>query len=129
MSLRPARGALATGLAGAGLVLCARAVGSAPLLVPGLGLLVLAVLLPAAVLWSVRGTSVSRTVARTRVQEDEPLEVVVRITRRRWDLAQVELRDPLAAGARAVPPTTPAASSARRCASPAGDATACRPRR
>ena len=96
MSLRPVRGSLATGLAGASLVLCALAVGAAPLLVPGLGLLVLAGLAPLLVAWSAQVTAVTRTIALTRVQEDEPLEVVLRLCRRRWDLAQVEVFDPLA---------------------------------
>jgi uncharacterized protein (DUF58 family) len=102
VSLRSVRGALATGFAGASLVLCALAVGAAPLLVPGLGLLVLAVLASLIVAWSAHTTVLTRTGAPTRVEEGEPFEVGLRLARRPFDLAQVEVFDPLA-GPRAQP--------------------------
>lgn len=95
-AIRRLHGALEVGLAGALLIVSALIFGSAPLLVPGLALLMLGVLLPVWVWLSLQTGHVRRRVGRDRVLEGEPFEVLDEVTRGALGLPGAELIDPLA---------------------------------
>src|SRR5205807_1667200 len=79
------------------------------------GLLLLGMLVPAWAWVSARAADVSRTLPRRRVIEGEPLEMVLRITGRRW-VAGAEVIDPVAGSmtAHSGHPVTLSARFARR---------------
>jgi uncharacterized protein (DUF58 family) len=74
------RGAVATGLLGAALVLTAAVFDAEPLYVPGVTFLVLALGSTAWVLAAASGVQVQRTVALRRVHEEEPVAVEIVVT-------------------------------------------------
>lgn len=96
MRPRDARGAVIAILVGGALVIIAAAVGAAPLLVPGAALMLLGLLAPPWVWASARGLTVERELLGTRVQEGDPLEANLRITRSRLGVPGAEVIEPLA---------------------------------
>jgi uncharacterized protein (DUF58 family) len=91
-----ARPALITAAGGLALIVAALAFGAVPLLVPGVGFLVLAMLAPGWLLLAGRAAGVQRRLAADRIIEDQPLETVVEVRRGVLGLPGGELRDPLA---------------------------------
>src|SRR5271157_335452 len=82
-SLRPAMLSVAAGLA---LMVAARALGAVPLLVPGIGFILLGLLAPLWVRVAARGSGLTRTLQTHRVVEDEPLELTLTVRRGRLGL-------------------------------------------
>ena len=89
------RPALATGLLGFAFVAAAMLVDAEPLWVPGIALLVLAAGCVAWVAVGAYGVTVRRTLAATRVVEDEPLGVTLEVRAGLLALPTARLRDPL----------------------------------
>lgn len=91
-SVRPA---LVASAFGAGLTLVAALFDAEPLYVPGLTFLLLTAACAAWILRGARGVRVERTLSASRVVEDEPLHVVVRVEAGRAGLPTGEVIDPL----------------------------------
>jgi uncharacterized protein (DUF58 family) len=91
----PVRGATVTGLAGAVILIAALTFGSPPLIVPGLGLLLLALAGGLIAAGGARTARIGRRLNTTRVQEGERHAVTLRIDRPWWDLSRIALQDPL----------------------------------
>src|SRR5947209_2497354 len=108
---RGMRRAAAVLAGGVGLILAALTFNATILLVPGVAFALLGVLVPAWAWLSARAADVSRTLPRRRVIEGEPLEMVLRITGRRW-VAGAEVIDPVA-GSMTAPSGHPVTLSAR----------------
>lgn len=89
-------GALAA--AGVLLLLVALTFAAAPLLVPGVGLLVLAALAPLWIALAGRSTRIERRLGTTRIVEDEPLEAILSIRRGYFGLPGAVVHDPLLSG-------------------------------
>src|SRR5579875_916390 len=89
-------GAAASIVAGGALTLAALIFGTAPLLVPGLGFMVLGAL---AAVWTVLaavGARVSRSLSAERIEEGEPIEALITVRRGLLGPARAEVLDPLA---------------------------------
>ncbi len=93
VALRPS---LATALGGLALVLAAFTFAVAPLLVGGIGFLLIGLLTPAAVVICARGGHVQRVLSERRVIEDQPLEITIEVTRGRLGIPGAQIFDPLA---------------------------------
>jgi uncharacterized protein (DUF58 family) len=91
-SVRPA---IASAGFGAGLTLVAVLFDAEPLYVPGLTFLLLTAACAVWILRGARDIGVTRTLSATRVVEDEPLHVVVRVDAGRAGLPTGEVVDPL----------------------------------
>lgn len=131
--MRPAAGVAGLGL---GLGLCAGAFDAEPLWAPGLGLLVLALVVSVWVERAARGATIDRTLGARRVEEDEALDVVLRARvgggrvlpepapptpRRSWPACATAC----ATGTSPMPRTSPStAGRCRRSSSPTTAATA-----
>ncbi len=89
------RAAVGTALLGAALILIAGLFDAEPLYVPGITLPALAAVAVAWVWTSARGAQVTRTLAGTRVQEDEPLLVEIEVRSGRLAVPAGEVRDTL----------------------------------
>jgi uncharacterized protein (DUF58 family) len=85
------RRAAAVGVAGPALLFDA-----APLFVPGVALVVLAVTAPAWVVLAVRSAQIERRLDSDRVVEDEPIEATIEVRRGNWGLPGAAVLDPLA---------------------------------
>lgn len=92
------RRGLSVGVLGALMIIAALAFDATPLLVPGIGFLLLGALSPAWLWLSGRSAGVRRTLGEHRVVEDEPLEARLEIRRGPLGLPGAELLDPLAGG-------------------------------
>jgi uncharacterized protein (DUF58 family) len=90
------RRAGAVGGAGLGLILIALLFEAAPLFVPGIALIVLAVAAPAWVHLAAGTAHVERHLESTRVVEDEPIEATIEVSRGPWGLPGATVLDPLA---------------------------------
>lgn len=88
--------ALAAGLAGALLLLAAFTFGAVPLVVPGVGFLLLGALAPGWVLLAARSGRVTRRLSVRRVVEEEPFEATIEIRRGLLGMPGAVLIDPLA---------------------------------
>lgn len=92
-----ARRAVAFAAAGLVLLLIALTFDAAPLIVPGVGLIIVAALAPAWVLLAVRPVRIERHLSASRVVEDEPVEAVLTVRRGLFGLPGAVLHDPLLA--------------------------------
>jgi uncharacterized protein (DUF58 family) len=90
------RRAGAVGIAGLALILVALLFAAAPLFVPGVALVALAVAGPAWVQLAARAATVERHLESERVVEDEPIEATIEISRGHWGLPGAAVLDPLA---------------------------------
>ena len=90
------RRAGAVGAGGLLLILIALLFEAAPLFVPGIGLIVLAVAAPSWVHLSARSARIERHLESTRVVEDEPIEATIEVSRGHWGLPGAAVLDPLA---------------------------------
>jgi uncharacterized protein (DUF58 family) len=90
------RRALAVGSAGLALILIALLFEAAPLFVPGVALIVLAVAAPAWVHLAARAARIERRLDSERVVEDEPIETTIAVRRGHWGLPGAAVIDPLA---------------------------------
>lgn len=88
--------ALIVGLLGAVLTLVSFALAAVPLLVPGIGFILIGMLAPIWVLAAGRGAGVTRTLHAHRVVEDEPLELTLIVRRGRLGLPGGVVSDPIA---------------------------------
>ena len=90
------RRAGAVGIAGLALILVALLFEAAPLFVPGVGIVVLAVGAPVWVHLAVRSAQIERHLESERVIEDEPIEATIEVSRGHWGLPGAAVLDPLA---------------------------------
>ena len=90
------RRAGAVGVAGLALILVALLFDAAPLFVPGVALIVLAVTAPTWVLLAARSAQIERRLDSERVVEDEPIEATIEVHRGHWGLPGAAVIDPLA---------------------------------
>jgi uncharacterized protein (DUF58 family) len=90
------RRAGAVGIAGLTLILVALLFDAAPLFVPGVALVALAVIAPAWVLLAARSARIQRVLDSERVVEDEPIEATIEVRRGPWGLPGAAVIDPLA---------------------------------
>jgi uncharacterized protein (DUF58 family) len=90
------RRAGAVGIAGLGLILVALLFDAAPLFVPGVAIVVLAVVGPAWVQLAAGAARIERHLESERVVEDEPIEATIEVTRGHWGLPGAAVLDPLA---------------------------------
>lgn len=90
------RRAAAVGIAGLALILVALLFDAAPLFVPGVALVVLAVAGPAWVQLAAGAASIERHLESERVVEDEPIEATIEVRRGHWGLPGAAVLDPLA---------------------------------
>lgn len=112
ITLKPA---LAMLLGGVAFVLAALTIGTASLLVAGVGFALLGALTPAWVALCARGAHVRRHLSERRVLEDEPLEVTIEVTWGRLGLPGAEILNPLgSAGGAPLSEPLPAIPSSRR---------------
>ena len=88
--------AAAVALGGALLIVAALAFGAVPLLVGGVGFVLLAVIVPAWAVLAARGATVTRQLTGRRVVEDEPLELTVVVRRGPLGLPGAEVFEPIA---------------------------------
>jgi uncharacterized protein (DUF58 family) len=93
VALRPS---LAVALGGLALVLAAFTFGASPLLVGGIGFVLIGLLTPAWVLSCAGGAHVRRVISERRVIEDEPLEVRIEVARGGLGMPGAQIFDPLA---------------------------------
>jgi uncharacterized protein (DUF58 family) len=90
------RRAAAVGVAGPALILVGLLFDAAPLFVPGVALIVLAVSAPAWVALAAGGARIERHLDSDRVVEDEPIEATIEVRRGNWGLPGAAVVDPLA---------------------------------
>ena len=90
------RRAAAAGIAGLALILIALLFDAAPLFVPGIALVVLAVAAPAWVHLAAGAAHIERRLDSERVVEDEPIEATIEVSRGPWGLPGASVVDPLA---------------------------------
>ena len=90
------RRAAAVGIAGLALILVALLFDGAPLFVPGVALVVLAVAAPAWVHLAASAARIERRLESGRVVEDEPIEATIDVSRGPWGLPGAAVLDPLA---------------------------------
>jgi uncharacterized protein (DUF58 family) len=90
------RRAAAVAIAGLALILVALLFDAAPLFVPGVALVVLAVVGPAWVQLAAGAAKIERHLESERVVEDEPIEATIEVTRGNWGLPGAAVFDPLA---------------------------------
>ncbi len=90
------RRAAAVGVAGPALILVALLFDAAPLFVPGVALIALAVSAPTWVMLAARGARIERRMESERVVEDEPIEATIEVRRGNWGLPGAAVVDPLA---------------------------------
>ena len=90
------RRAAAVGIAGLALILVALLFDAAPLFVPGVALIALAVVAPAWVMLAAQGARIERHLDSDRVVEDEPIEATIEVWRGHWGLPGAAVVDPLA---------------------------------
>ncbi len=90
------RRAAAAGIAGVGLILIALLFDAAPLFVPGIALIVLAVAAPAWVQVAAAAAHIERHLDSERVVEDEPIEATIEVSRGPWGLPGAAVIDQLA---------------------------------
>jgi len=90
------RRAAAVGIAGLALILVALLFEAAPLFVPGVALVVLAVVAPAWVRLAADAARIERHFESERVVEDEPVEATIEVSRGHWGLPGAAVLDPLA---------------------------------
>jgi uncharacterized protein (DUF58 family) len=83
-------------VAGLALILVALLFDAAPVFVPGVALVALALAAPAWVLLAVRSARIERHLESERVVEDEPIEATIEIRRGAWGLPGAAVIDPLA---------------------------------
>ena len=86
----------AVGIAGLALILVALLFEAAPLFVPGIGIVVLAVAAPVWVHLAVSSAQIERHLESERVIEDEPIEATIEVSRGNWGLPGAAVLDPLA---------------------------------
>lgn len=90
------RRAVAVGAAGPALILVALLFDAAPLFVPGVALVVLAITAPVWVALAARTAQIERRLDSDRVVEDEPIEATIEVQRGGWGLPGAAVVDPLA---------------------------------
>jgi uncharacterized protein (DUF58 family) len=90
------RRAAAVAVAGLALILVALMFDAAPLFVPGVGLIALAIAAPAWVHLAARGARIERRLDSDRVVEEEPIEATIEVSRGHWGLPGAAVLDPLA---------------------------------
>ena len=90
------RRAAAAGIAGLALILIALLFDAAPLFVPGIALVVLAVAAPIWVHLAAGAARIERHLESERVVEDEPIEATIEVSRGPWGLPGAAVIDPLA---------------------------------
>ena len=90
------RRAAAVGVAGLALILVALLFDAAPLFVPGVALVALAVVAPAWVHLAAGAARIERHLQSVRVVEDEPIEATIEVSRGHWGLPGAAVLDPLA---------------------------------
>ncbi len=90
------RRAGAVGVAGLALILVALLFDAAPLFVPGVALVALAVIAPVWVLLAIRSAHIERHMESDRVVEEEPIEATIEVTRGHWGLPGAAVIDSLA---------------------------------
>lgn len=90
------RRAAAVGVAGLALILVALLFDAAPLFVPGVALVALAVVAPAWVHVAAGAARIERHLQSVRVVEDEPIEATIEVSRGHWGLPGAAVLDPLA---------------------------------
>ena len=90
------RRAAAAGIAGLALILIALLFAAAPLFVPGIALVVLALAAPAWVRLAAGAAHIERHLDSERVVEDEPIEATIEVSRGPWGLPGAAVIDPLA---------------------------------
>ncbi|MBV8712447.1 MAG: hypothetical protein JOY56_11750, partial [Solirubrobacterales bacterium] len=90
------RRAAGAGIAGLALVLIALLFAAAPLFVPGIALIVLAVAAPVWVQLAAGAARIERHLDSERVVEDEPIEATIEVSRGPWGLPGAAVIDPLA---------------------------------
>jgi uncharacterized protein (DUF58 family) len=90
------RRAAAVGIAGLALILVALLFDAAPLFVPGVALVALAVVAPAWVKLAAGAATIERHLESERVVEDEPIEATIEVSRGPWGLPGAAVLDPLA---------------------------------
>jgi uncharacterized protein (DUF58 family) len=90
------RRAGAVGIAGLALILVALLFDAAPLFVPGIALIVLAVGAPTWVLLAARSARIERQLESDRVVEEEPIEATIEVSRGHWGLPGAAVIDSLA---------------------------------
>ena len=90
------RGGATVVAVGGALTLAALALGAVPLVVPGVGFMLLGVAMPLWVTLAATGAEVSRVLSTTRVVEEEPLEVSLTVRRGPFGLPGAEIIEPLA---------------------------------
>ena len=90
------RRAGAVGVAGLALILVALLFDAAPLFVPGVALVVLAVSAPTWVLLAARSAVIERHLESDRVVEEEPIEATIEVSRGYWGLPGAAVVDSLA---------------------------------
>jgi uncharacterized protein (DUF58 family) len=90
------RRAAAVGVAGPALILVALLFDAAPLFVPGVALVVLAITAPVWVALAARTAHIERRLDSDRVVEDEPIEATIEVQRGGWGLPGAAVVDPLA---------------------------------
>jgi uncharacterized protein (DUF58 family) len=90
------RRAGAVGVAGLALILVALLFDAAPLFVPGVALIALAVAAPSWVALAARAAHIERHLDSDRVVEDEPIEATIEVRRGNWGLPGAAVIDPLA---------------------------------
>ena len=88
--------AVAVGVAGLALILVALLFEAAPLFVPGVGIVVLAVAAPVWVHLAAHSAQIERHLESERVVEDEPIEATIEVTRGPWGLPGAAVLDLLA---------------------------------
>jgi uncharacterized protein (DUF58 family) len=90
------RRAAAVGIAWLALILVALLFDAAPLFVPGVALVGLAVVGPAWVQLAARAATIERRLESERVVEDEPIEATIEVSSGHWGLPGAAVLDPLA---------------------------------
>jgi uncharacterized protein (DUF58 family) len=90
------RRAGAVGVAGLALIVVAFLFDAAPLFVPGVALVALAVTGPVWVVLAARSARIERRLESERVVEDEPIEATIEVHRGHWGLPGAAVIDPLA---------------------------------
>ncbi len=90
------RRAGAVGVAGLALILVALLFDAAPLFVPGVALVALAVSAPSWVLLAARSARIERHLESDRVVEEEPIEATIEVSRGHWGLPGAAVVDSLA---------------------------------
>jgi uncharacterized protein (DUF58 family) len=90
------RRAVAVGVAGLALILVALLFEAAPLFVPGIALVVLAMVAPSWVRLAADAARIERHFESERVVENEPVEATIEVSRGHWGLPGAAVLDPLA---------------------------------